>query len=100
MAGTRKMGTGGQQELFEFVARAFGDHDMDRKKLPENVPWITKEGYFDPTKFPIDSVLKQAISDDDGEFRSGLRTLGLMNSQGRKEAGVFLLGLLVTCGDH
>jgi len=72
---------------------------MDPKKRLENVPWITKEGYFDPTKFPIDSVLKQAISDDDEEFRTGVSNLGLMNSHGRKEAGVFLLGLLVTCGD-
>jgi hypothetical protein len=73
---------------------------MDPKKLLENVQWITKEGYFDPAKFPIDSVLKQAISGDDEEFRSGVSTLGLMNGHGRKEAGVFLLGLLVTCGDH
>ena len=73
---------------------------MDPKKRLENAPWITKESYFDSTKFPIDTALKQAISDDDGKFRSGLRTLGLMNSEGRKEAGVFLLGLLVTCEDH
>ncbi len=38
---------------------------MDPKKLLGNVPWITIEGYFDPAKFPIDSVLKQALSDDD-----------------------------------
>ena len=72
---------------------------MDPKKLLENVPWITKEGYFDSTKFPIDNVLRQAVSDDDEQFRSGLATLSIMSSQGRKEAGVFLLGLLVTCGD-
>ena len=73
---------------------------MDPKKLLGNVPWITKEGYFDPAKFPIDSVLKQALSDDDQEFRSGLNMLGSMYGHGRMEAGVFLLGLLVNCDDN
>ena len=45
---------------------------MDLKKLLGDVPWITKEDYFDPGKFPIDSALKQAISDDHQEFQSGL----------------------------
>ena len=65
-----------------------------------NVPWITKEGFFDPAKFPIDSVLKHALSDDDREFRSGLNMLGSMYGHGRTEAGVFLLGLLVNCDDN
>jgi hypothetical protein len=43
---------------------------MDPNKLLGNVPWITKEGYFDPAQFPIDGVLKQARSDDDQEFRT------------------------------
>ena len=73
---------------------------MDPKKLLGNVPWITKEGYFDPGKFPIDSALKQAISDDHQEFRSGLNLLTSMYSHGRTEAGIFLLGLLVNCEDH
>ena len=70
------------------------------KKLLGNVPWITKEGYFDPGKFPIDSALKQALSDDHQEFRSGLNLLGSMYSHGRMEAGVFLMGLLVNCDDN
>ena len=48
---------------------------MDLKKMLGEVPWITKEGYFDPGKFPIDSALKQAISDDHQEFRSGVNFL-------------------------
>ena len=48
---------------------------MDIKKHLRNVPWITKEGFLDPAKFPIDSVLKQALSDDDRQFRSGLNML-------------------------
>ena len=72
---------------------------MDPKKLSEKFPWITKEGFFDPAQFPIDGVLKQALSDDDEQFRSGLNMLGSMYGHGRTEAGVFLLGLLVTCND-
>ena len=44
---------------------------MDPKKPLGNVPWITKDGNFDPGKFPIDNVLKQALSEDDQEFRRG-----------------------------
>jgi hypothetical protein len=76
-----------------------GDSSMDLKKLLSNVPWITKEGYFDPAQFPIDSVLKQALSDDDQEFRTGLNLLRSMYGHGRTEAGVFLLGVLVNCED-
>ena len=61
---------------------------MNPENLPGNEPWITKEGFFDSTKFPIDNVLKHALSDDDRVFRSGLRTLRLMFHQGRIEAGI------------
>ena len=73
---------------------------MDPKKLLGNVPWITKEGHFEPAQFPIDSILKQAISDDDQEFRTGLNMLRSMYGHGRTEAGVFLLGVLVNCEDN
>ena len=73
---------------------------MDPKKLHEELPWITKAGYFDPGKFPIDSALKQALSDEDHEFKSGLNMLNSMYSRGRTEAGVFLMGLLVNCEDN
>ena len=73
---------------------------MNPENLPGNEPWITKEGFFDSTKFPIDNVLKHALSDDDRVFRSGLNLLRLMFHQGRIEAGVFLLGLLVNCEDN
>ncbi len=73
---------------------------MNPEDLPRNEPWITKEGFLDSTKFPIDGVLKHALSDDDREFRSGLRVLRLMSHEGLIEAGVFLLGLLVNCDDN
>ena len=71
---------------------------MDVNELLGDVPWITEEG-FDPAQFPIDDVLKQALSEDDREFHSGLTMLGSMYSHGREEAAVFLLGLLVACRD-
>ena len=73
---------------------------MDPKKLFGNVPSITKEGYFDPAQFPIERVLKQALSHDDQEFRTGLNMLCSMYGHGRTEAGVFLFGLLVNCEDN
>jgi hypothetical protein len=73
---------------------------VDLKKMLGNVPWVTKEGYFDPTQFPIDSVLKQALSDDHQQFRSGLSLLRSMVGYGRTEAGVFLFGLLVNCDNN
>jgi hypothetical protein len=72
---------------------------VDPKNLSGKFPWITKEGFFDPAQFPIDGVLNQALSDDDQQFRSGLNLLQSMYVHGRQEAGVFLLGLLVTCED-
>jgi hypothetical protein len=73
---------------------------MDLKKLLGDVPWITKEGYFDPAQFPIDGVLKQALSDDDQQFRTGLSMLNSMHRGGRMEAGVFLMRVLVNCEDN
>jgi hypothetical protein len=72
---------------------------VDPENLSGKFPWITKEGFFDPARFPIDGVLKQALSGDDQQFRTGLNLLGSMYRHGRQEAGVFLLGLLVTCED-
>jgi hypothetical protein len=73
---------------------------MDPKKLLGNVPWITKDSTLDMTRFPIDNVLKQALSQDDQEFRTGLNLLSSMCDFGRTEAGVFLLGLLVNSDDN
>jgi hypothetical protein len=72
---------------------------MDLKKMHDTVPWITKEAYFDAGKYPIDGALKQALSEDDQEFRSGLNLLSSMYGHGRTEAGIFLVGLLVNCED-
>jgi len=88
------------RDLFDKKRPMLGDSSVDIKKQLENVPWITKEGFLDPAQFPINSVLKQALSDDDRQFRTGLNMLGAMSVHGRSEAGVFLLGLLVNCDDN
>ena len=85
---------------FDIKHPMLGDSLVDIKKQLGNVPWITKEGFLDPAQFPIDIVLKQALSDDDRQFRSGLNMLGAMYVHGRSEVGVFLLGLLVNSDDN
>src|SRR3954454_23647710 len=77
-----------------------GDSSMDSKKLLGDVPWITKNGNLDLTRFPIDNILKQALSEDEQEFKTGLSVLSSMCGYGRMEAGVFLMGLLLNCDDN
>jgi len=65
-----------------------------KNKIPVGAaPYFTKQG-LDLTLFPIDSVLRQALSPDEVQFRTGCTLLGSMSCAGRVEAGVFLLGLL------
>ena len=64
-----------------------------------SVPWITKDGSLDLAKFPIDSVLKHAISEKGQDFRSGCRLLASMYTSGRFEASIFLFGLLIHNGN-
>ena len=58
-----------------------------------DVPWLTEKG-LDLSRVPIDSVLRQALSPDEEEFRTGCSLLSSMSYVGRIEAGVFLVGLL------
>ena len=55
-------------------------------------PWFTAQG-IDLALYPIDGVLRNALSADDEQFRSACSILNSMCSGGRLEAGVFLLGL-------
>jgi len=64
-----------------------------------DVPWITKEGYFDPIKFPIDGVLDEVLQEDDESFRGALSVLLTMQLHGRQEAGIFMMGLLMSLPD-
>ena len=58
------------------------------------VPWITKDGYIDLKKLPIDSTLRQSLGKDDRDFCSACRLLASMYASGREEAAVYLYGLL------
>ncbi len=60
-----------------------------------DVPWITKDGFLDMAKFPIDSTLKQAVGKNEEEFRSSCRILISMYEAGRLETAIFLYGLLL-----
>jgi hypothetical protein len=72
-----------------------------KTKRPEpKSPSMTEDGFCDPAHFPIDTVLKQALSDDRREFDSAVSLLRSMYNYDRKEAGVFLIGLLLSCGDN
>jgi len=72
---------------------------MMNLKLPiPGIHWITEEG-CDIERMPIDSVLRQALSDDEQQFRTGCSLLNSLCGYGRAEAGVFLLGLL-RCYPH
>lgn len=63
-------------------------------KIPAvEAPWLTEQG-LDLSRFPIDSVLRQALSPNEEEFRTACCLLRSMSYGGRVEAGVFLLGLL------
>ena len=56
-------------------------------------PWFTSQG-IDLTQYPIDGVLRHALSSKEDEFRGACSILNSMSGSGRVEAGVFLLGLL------
>jgi hypothetical protein len=62
-------------------------------------PWLTKDGYFDVTKFPIDGTLAQIQQGDDESFRGALSILQSMQLHGRQEAGIFLMGFLMNLPD-
>jgi hypothetical protein len=68
---------------------------MKLEELAKRISWITKDGSIDLAKLPIEGALKQALSEDHQEFRSGLNVLCMMQNHGSQEAEVFLLGVLV-----
>jgi hypothetical protein len=62
-----------------------------KETMPDRV---VLDGFFDPGAIPIDSVLRQALDEDAARHRSACTTLETLALAGRREAGVFLLGLL------
>lgn len=49
---------------------------------------------FDPRTFPIEPILRQAVSLDADRASAAWRLLGTMARNDRPEAGIFLLGLM------
>lgn len=70
---------------------------MPRTPTPK-VPWLTREGYLDMTKLPLEGSYRQALSEDRDEARRALRVLQSAAAHGRQDAAVFLMGLLVHAG--
>src|SRR2546430_10766705 len=62
--------------------------------------WMTAEGTLDLAELPIDGILKQAIDPEFERFRSACELLGSMASAGRREAGLYLIGLLGCYPSH
>jgi len=60
-------------------------------------PWLTEDGYVDPAKLPIDYTLKETLCKEGDEFWNPLSVLMLMHHHGREDAGIYLLGLLISC---
>ncbi len=56
--------------------------------------WLTPDGRIDTTRVPFDAFISQAVSSEVKEFASACHLLESLASQGRAEAGVFLLDLL------
>ena len=73
---------------------------MKPEDLIGKVSWITNDGFVDPAKYPIDRVLTQALDADARKLRSAVTLLRSLYDHGRREAGVFLLGLLVASDDN
>jgi len=69
---------------------------MDLKKLQKeyNIPWLTEEGYIDYSKYPIEHPAKDSLSSDEQKFRNACKLLGSMSNKGRKDAAIFLFGLI------
>lgn len=67
-------------------------------KVISGLPRLTTKGVAF-NKFPLDSLLKQAITESENEFGNITSILQAMHRAGRREAGIFLLGLLAHSGD-
>lgn len=70
---------------------------MDLKKLQReyNTPWLTEDGDIDFSKYPIEVPAKDSLSNDEEKFRNACRLLGIILNEERKDAAIFLFGLIL-----
>jgi hypothetical protein len=74
---------------------------MTAKRPARNpFPEVLEAAWHDPENCSIDPVAKLALSDDPETYNWALPLLRNMAEFEREEAAVFLIGLLMTCGDH
>ena len=70
-----------------------------KRRASDGFPPVLEAAWHDPENCPIDPVVKLALSDDPHGYKWALPLLRNMAEFKREEAGVFLIGLLMTCGD-
>jgi hypothetical protein len=61
----------------------------------DSLPWITKDGYIDMLKIPLESTYGRACGNDPQAVTDALGVLAAAAGHGRNEAAVFPLGFLV-----
>jgi len=70
-----------------------------KRPAKDGFPSVLEAAWHDPENCLIDPVVKLALSDDPHEYKSALPLLRNMAEFKRVDAAVFLIGLLMTCGD-
>lgn len=68
---------------------------MGKRQL-SRLPWITREGYVDMLRIPLESTYAAAVSADPRQVRNALRVLQSAAGYGRTEASLFLMGFFVS----
>jgi hypothetical protein len=71
-----------------------------KRPARDRFPVILEDAFHDPENCPLDLAAKVALSDDREQYTWALYLLRNMSEFGRQDAGVFLLGLLIACGDN
>lgn len=66
------------------------------KRQLSRLPWITREGYVDMLRIPLESTYAAAVSADPRQVRNALRVLQSAAGYGRTEASLFLMGFFVS----
>jgi hypothetical protein len=65
---------------------------LNWEELTKVVPWMTEDG-FDYSKYPIENLAKDVLSQDDEKFRNAVRMIIQMSIVNREDALIVLFGL-------
>ena len=65
----------------------------ETEDLP-SAPWIMPDGYLDLTKVPLEPIMRRTVGPIREDVRNAIGILGSIAQAGRREAAVYLLGLL------